>query len=276
MKLSVLMCFYHGESSANLEEALLSVINQSTPADEIVLVQDGPVSKELLAVVSAIMKQTDYIKLLVLETNSGHGIARNVGLKACQNELVAIVDSDDVCRQDRFEKQLVIFSEHPEIAVVSSNLAEFSGSINNIVSHKVLPSSDSELKSLMRWKCPINQPSVMFNKAAVEAVGGYIDWFNNEDYYLWIRMAAAGFGFKNITESLVYFRVSADVYDRRGGWKYFISEYGIQKIMLKKGIGTYKSFLFGVCVRFIIQVLVPNSIRAFIYKTFLRKKMAVE
>ena len=66
--------------------------------------------------------------------------------------------------------------------------------------------------------------TVMFRKDKILSVGNYIDWHYNEDYYLWIRLFLAGCQFANLPEVLVNVRVGKEMYQRRGGWKYFLSE----------------------------------------------------
>ena len=96
----------------------------------------------------------------------------------------------------------------------------------------------------------------MFKKKEVEKAGGYQDWYHNEDYYLWIRMFQRGSVFKNLKETLVFARVSKSFYNRRGGLKYFISEYRLQAYMLSKGVVNIWRFFINVAIRIIIQILI--------------------
>ena len=111
----------------------------------------------------------------------------------------------------------------------------------------------------------------MFKKTDILSVGGYIDWHYDEDYYLWIRMAEKGCKFANLPEILVNVRVGKEMYQRRGGWKYFISEYKLQKYMLTKKIINPLRFLWNVLLRFLLQVLFPNKLRGFIFQQFARQ-----
>lgn len=270
-KFSVLMCVYAGDCVPHFEVALCSVLEQNIKPTEIVIVQDGPVSKLCEQVIVKYSAKHASIKLISLEENKGHGIARNEGLKACSYDFVAIADADDICNKYRFDKQLSVLVSDNDIAVVSSNLAEFSSSPDKIVSYKRLPVSHEELLDVMKWKCPLNQPAVMFRRSAVNKVGGYIDWFHNEDYYLWIRLAKAGYKFQNIAEPLVYFRTSPEMIERRAGIKYFKSEAKIQLLLLKEGFGGLFSVSFGILVRFFVQVLMTNKMRTVFYKKLMRK-----
>lgn len=80
--------------------------------------EDGPLTDELYAVIKEFTSQHPELKVISLPTNRGLGKALNEGLKHCSYDLVARMDTDDIAKPDRFEKQLAIFLEHPEIDVV--------------------------------------------------------------------------------------------------------------------------------------------------------------
>ena len=82
----------------------------------------------------------------------------------------------------------------------------------------------------------MNLVTVMLRKSDIQAVGGYQDWYCEEDYYLWIRLALAGYKFYNINENLVNVRVGQEMYKRRGGMRYFKSEASLQKYMYKNNL----------------------------------------
>jgi hypothetical protein len=112
----------------------------------------------------------------------------------------------------------------------------------------------------------------MFKKESILKAGNYKDWFWNEDYYMWIRMMERGCVFANLPDVLVNMRSGLGQYGRRGGMKYFKSEVGIKKLMLEKGMITRKEYLVNYIQRFIIQLLLPNSVRGWVFRTFARKK----
>ena len=124
----------------------------------------------------------------------------------------------------------------------------------------------------IRHKEGMNQPTVMLKKDDIEEVGGYQDWFCNEDYYLWIRLAVAGKKFANSPETLVNMRMSPDSYKRRGGVRYFQSEAKLQRYMLQKRVINLPTYIMNVGKRLIVQVLMPNSMRSWAFKNFARKK----
>jgi hypothetical protein len=109
-------------------------------------------------------------------------------------------------------------------------------------------------------------------RSRVIAVGNYKDWHFNEDYYLWIRMAEAGCTFANLPDILVNVRVGKEMYARRGGWKYFKSEKGLQTYMLKHGIISWPRYIVNVIIRFIVQVALPNRVRGLFFQKLFRKR----
>ena len=272
IKFSVSMCVYGGDNTEWFKTAVESVLNQTVKASEIVLVVDGPVPQTLDEIICEYEKN-DVFNVIRFAENQGHGNARRAGLKAASNELVALMDADDICVPERFEKQLKIFGNDPDVDIVGGNISEFIGTPENIVAKREVPSSDMDIKEYMKKRCPMNQMTVMFKKSSVEKVGGYLDWYCDEDYYLWIRMAIANMTFANMADTLVYVRVGEQMYQRRGGRKYFKSEAKLQKYMREHGIIGFGTYTVNVTKRFIVQILLPNKIRGWVFKKFARKKV---
>ena len=266
---SVAMCVYYKDNPEWFKRAVESVLNQTIKPNEIVLVVDGPVGEELDGIIKEY--ETNVIfKVIRLAENVGHGNARRKGLENCSFDLVALMDADDVCLPDRFEKQLNVFNENDDVSAVGGNISEFIGEEDNIVGYRNVPENHEQIVEYMKKRCPLNQMTVILKKYDVEQIGGYIDWYCNEDYYLWIRMYLAGKKFYNVQETLVNVRVGKDMYARRGGWKYFKSERAIQKLMRKNKIIGFGTYFMNVLKRFIVQVLLPNKLRAWVFKKFAR------
>ena len=162
---SVLMCVYKNDNSTYFKQALESVSNQTVKPSEIVLVIDGPIPKETRDNINDFaLKNQDIFNIIDLKINVGHGKAKNIGLKKCTYELVAIMDSDDICTKDRFEKQLLYFKKHPETSILGGIISEFSKNINISLGQRSLPSTHSEIKKFLKMRCPMNHMTVMFKK----------------------------------------------------------------------------------------------------------------
>ena len=272
MKFSVSMCVYGKDNPEWFDTAVQSVLNQTVQTSEIVLVVDGPVSDELDAIIRK-YEHTELFNVIRFAENRGHGNARRAGLLATTNELVALMDADDISEYDRFEKQLAVFEGDSTIDVVGGNIVEFIGESKNVVAKREVPEKDAEIKEYMKKRCPMNQVTVMFKKSSVERVGGFIDWYCEEDYYLWLRMTLADMKFANVSDILVNVRVGEDMYKRRGGWKYFKSETKLQKYMRNNRIIGFGTYIANIAKRFAVQVLLPNCVRGWVFKKFARKKV---
>ena len=268
---SVLMSVYHKENAEYLRTAMDSIWNQTIRTDDFVLVCDGPLNDELDAVIEAMRAaHPDTLHVVRLEKNGGLGNALNMGIKHCKHELVARMDSDDISRPDRCERQLKMFQEHPDRSVVSGIVEEFTTSTSEIEARRVPPETQNEIVQFAKKRNPFNHPCVMYKKSAVEAAGGYQDFYLLEDYYLWIRMLQKGITGYNLQEPLLWMRAGSDMYKRRAGWKYAKSQKALFKYMKDNGLISGAQYLKSVAVR-TASSLTPNWLREFMFKTVMRK-----
>ena len=210
-------------------------------------------------------------KVIRLSKNVGHGNARKTGMDKCSYDYIALMDADDISVQNRFEKQIECFKQDNELSVVGGFIEEFTDKKDNVIGVRIVPTEDEDIKDFLKKRCPFNQVTVMFRKADVISAGGYIDWYCEEDYYLWVRMYQKGMKFKNIPENLVSVRIGEKMYQRRGGWRYFKSEVKLQEYMLKHNIIGLDRFLYNICIRFVVQIILPNKIRGYALKRTRKK-----
>ena len=270
---TVCISVYKNDKPENVRAALDSMlVHQSVKPEEIVLVQDGPVPEELSLLLAEYEgKYPKVLHIIRLEKNGGLGNALRLGVENAKYDIIARMDSDDICLSDRFEKQLAFMEAHPDCDIVGGQITEFIDTPSNIVGKREVPCSNEAIYQYMRSRCALNHPTVMFKKKSVLKAGNYIDWFWNEDYYMWIRMMELGCVFANLPDVLVNMRSGLDQYGRRGGMKYFKSEIGIKKLMLEKGMINRKEYVVNYIQRFIIQLMLPSSVRGWVFRTFARK-----
>ena len=267
---SVLMSVYAKDRPAWVRQALDSVLSNTTKPTEVVVVIDGPVSADLQVVLDEFSSKFQQIKLYPLQKNGGLGPALAYGLQQCSNELVARMDADDISLPDRFEKQLAYFTAHPDTAVLGGQIQEIDGETLQPVAIRTVPQTDAEIKRFLKTRCPFNHMTVMFKKLAVLAVGNYTPFHLMEDYYLWARLAAKGYQMANLPDIVLHARVDAALYGRRGGWKYFKSNYAISNKLCELNLISWPIHAFNTGVRFGVQVLMPNSMRSYFYRKALR------
>jgi len=274
---SVCICVYANDVAEYFKEALASIVSQTLTPNEIVLVVDGPIPQSLQGVIEQYKETTQSLnidfKTIYLSTNQGHGEARKIGIQNCSYELIALADADDVNLPERFEKQIAEFNSRNDVSIIGGQIIEIDHQTKVPLSRKEVPQSNEEIREFIKQRCPFNQMTVMFKKSNVLAAGNYIDFYHNEDYYLWVRMFLKGYTFFNLPDTLVLARVNQNFYNRRGGVRYFVSEYKLQKIMFSHHMIGFPRFCFNIIVRFIIQVVLPDGIRGFIFKKLFRKEV---
>lgn len=267
------MSVYYKERPEYLGRSIDSILSQTLFPDEIVIVKDGPITKELEDVIETyILQYPGLFNLVSSEKNLGLGLALNLGLRHCKNELVVRMDTDDVALPFRCEKQVKEFESDPELSVLGGQISEFIEDETNIIGQRIVPLEHDAICRYLKARCPFNHMTVMFRKSHVLAAGNYQDWFWNEDYYLWIRMAQGQFRFRNLPDTLVNVRVGVDMYRRRGGIKYFKSEFELQKYMLETEVIGVQRFIVNVVLRLVVQVIMPSRIRGVVFKRFARTR----
>ena len=273
-KFSVCMSVYKNDRPEYVDIAIQSIfIKQTVKPNEIVLVVDGPISMELESLIdNYATKYSEIFTIIKLEKNQGLGNALRVAVEKVKYDWVARMDSDDIAAPDRFEKQKSFLQANLDVDIVGGQITEFIDVESNIVGLRNVPLLSADINVNIKARCPFNHMTVMFRKDKILAVGNYIDWHYNEDYFLWIRMFLAGCQFANLPETLVNVRVGKEMYQRRGGWKYFLSEAKLQKYMFDNDIIGIIRFAYNVLGRFVIQVLMPNKLRGFVFQKLFRVK----
>jgi len=274
LKLTGLLCTYLGDDAQLLEACLASILGQTRALDELVVVFDGPVSEESYNSVMRVINSLEGIGVLVkhhmFPANVGHGLARSKGVELATGDYVVIFDADDISSKDRL-KLLEEEAKRGNYDVIGGHIREFSSLRGSLFGYRVVKLSHDEIYQDMFLRCPFNQTTVMIKKVALDNVGGYRDMFCNEDYELWLRLAAAGHRFANVDVSLVDVVAPTEYFSRRGGWRYCQSELKMQWLLFLHG-KSLALFLRGVLVRLIVYLFVPTGVRRMLYRKFLRDK----
>lgn len=273
MTISVLMSTYRREQPAYLDAAMKSIwTDQTRKPEQVVVVKDGALTPELDAVIDRwkeLMGET--LTVVANRQNRGLALALNSGLACCTGDIVARMDSDDIAFPTRIEEQAAYLEQHSEVGVVGAWIDEFVGTPDNVVSSRKTPETHPEIYRYGQMRNPMNHPTVVFRRHVVTEHGGYQHFYLFEDYYLWSRLLCAGVKFHNLQKSLIWFRMSDDLYERRGGWHYAISELKFQLRLHKTGYISLTEMLRNCGMR-LAGRLIPNSLRGWIYKNILRKE----
>ena len=269
--LSVLMSIYNKEKPEFLIDCFESLLKQTVKADEWVIVEDGPLTKELYDILDHYQfENPGLIKRIPLACNRGLGLALREGLPNCKNELVARMDTDDIAREDRFEKQLLKFTQYPSLDICGSNIDEFENTPDNIVAHRIVPSTHEEIVKYQKRRDAFNHVTVMFKKSAVLKAGNYESCPLMEDTYLWARMIINDAQCCNIDEPLVCVRIGSEMYERRGGWDYFKKYSAGKKMVYQTGYISKFDYYLTLTIQLIVSLL-PRSLRGWLFKNVLHR-----
>lgn len=268
---SVLMSLYIKEKPEYARECFESLINQTVQADEWLIVEDGPLTKELYDLLDEYeIRYPNLIRRIPLKENQGLGKALNRGVKECKYDLIARMDTDDIARSDRFEKQLEMFNENPNLDICGSHIKEFDGDIANVLSIRKVPISNKDIKEYQKKRDSFNHMTVMYRKDSVLKAGNYQHALLMEDTLLWINMILHGAVCINVDDYLVYARTGTNMFERRGGWAYFKKYRDGRKTIYKTGYISLLDYFHTIIVQFCVALL-PNQMREVIYHIFLRK-----
>ena len=270
-KYSVLMSLYAKERPEYLVAAIDSILAQTVLPDQIVIVKDGPLTEELEDVLATYKNELpDLIHIVVSEENIGLGKALNLGLEHCRNELVGRMDTDDIAKPHRFERQLAEFVANPELALLGSSVDEFHDTPDKVVSRRVVPCEHKEIYEFAKRRSAFNHPTVMYKKSKVLSVGGYSALRRNQDVDLFGRMLYSGCIAGNIEESLLFFRSNDALAKRRRSWENTKSYINTIKRLRKMGYSSFVDYAI-VAVAQMGMFLMPVRVQHWVYKTFLRK-----
>ncbi len=269
---SVLMSIYIKEKPEYARACFDSLLAQTVPADEWVIVEDGPLTPELYALLEEYQqKYPGLIRRVPLEKNVGLGMALREGVQRCTYELIARMDTDDIAREDRFEKQIAMFEQNLDLDICGSHIKEFEGDISNILSIRRVPVEEKTILEYQKRRDSFNHMTVMYKKASVLRAGNYQHALLMEDTLLWVNMMLNGAKCANIDDYLLYARAGDAMIDRRGGWAYFKKyKSGRQKIYTT-GYISYCDYLMTLAVQLVV-CLMPNSLRRWFFETLLRDK----
>lgn len=266
---SVLMSVYRKENPAYFRQSIQSMMKQTLSFSDFVLVCDGPLTRELDEIVQWAQEEMgDRLQIIRLKENKGLGYALKTGIPRCRCEVIARMDSDDISRPDRCQRQFQLL-EQGDYAIVSGSLQEFVSEPGDMDRVRQLPRTSEEILKYAQKRNPFNHPCVMFRRSEVLRAGNYQDFPGFEDYYLWVRMLRKGCKGYNVQEVILDMRTGNGMYDRRGGSRYLVWVLRFQKYLYSRHFISTGRFLKNCIVRTVVGI-VPGSVREKFYHIFLR------
>ena len=250
---------------ATLQEALDSLYAQTYQDFEIILCDDG--SKDNTYEL-ALENKKNHPNVIVLknEQNMGLNQTLNKCLAIATGKYIARMDGDDTCSPDRFEKEITVLMNEPDISIVSSSMQYFDETgVWGVVTHKEYPTRVDFIEKTQFCHAPC-----LVRIEAYKAVEGYSvsdRLLRVEDYHLWYKMYKAGFRGKNIQVPLYQMRDDRNAYSRRK-FKFRINEAYVKYLIFRDFDLPLSKFL--KILRPIIVGLLPDFIYDFVHKKNLK------
>jgi cellulose synthase/poly-beta-1,6-N-acetylglucosamine synthase-like glycosyltransferase len=265
---TVLMAVYCKDDPALFQKAVASVFDNDLQPDKLVLVVDGPIQSALDQQVTAVRSKYA-VEVIRLATNKGLATALNVGLAHIQTAWMVRADADDYNLPQRFRRLAELVRSDPELDLAGSAILELERD-GNPVAIREMPSKHDEILRFLRRRNPFNHMTIACRRSLVKTCGGYPDIYFREDYALWAKMVIAGARCANLPEVLVHATAGRDMYRRRGGLRYVLSERDIQILLVRLGLKSQMRGLIDGVVRSSVFIA-PVFLRRLIYEMVLRR-----
>lgn len=171
-----------------LEEALNSILQQSYPHLEIILVDDG--STDDTPAICQAFKKKDQRLHSIRQENRGPSAARNRAIAQAKGEYICLLDADDRMEEKKLECQLDVLIQHPSIDLVYTALFIMDQTGNRIGEIRSQPYPPEDFLALMFFRNLIPNPNTIMAKRACLASHPYNEHFKHaEDYELMLRLA---------------------------------------------------------------------------------------
>lgn len=259
--ISVVLPVHRGVTPDHLRACLDSVYGQTHAAQEVIVVEDGPLEPGHRAVLDSFAQSVPVMRRVRLEDNRGAGVANQTGLLAATGEWIAKMDADDICLPGRFERQVEIVRELDDIDVCGAAMAEFEDDEERVTAIRRNPATHEAIARRMRTNNPINHSTAFFRRSVAVQAGGYSDLRFMQDYDMFARILAAGGRMMNLQEPLVLFRADARMYRRRSSHAMNRCELQLQGNLHRYGVISWPRSRLNLVIRLLFRRLPPRVLR---------------
>lgn len=199
---SVVMPVYNTEKYVG--EAIQSILDQTFTNFEFIIIDDGSTDRSW-EIIQEYARKDERIRAHQNNWNQGISYTRNRLIDLTQTNYVASMDSDDISLPNRLQLCHGFLQLNLEYWVISGNNIIINEKWEKIWYRKY----SDDIPNIILKKSPISQPSSMFRKDIFIKVWGYDNKIKSwlEDYDLWLRMYAKWYKIKNLSNTLLQYRI---------------------------------------------------------------------
>ncbi len=242
-----------------LLEAIKSLQNQTFQNWELIMVDDCSTDNSW-AILKNLAKEDKRIRIYQVKTHGGVACAANLALAKAKGDLIARMDADDISLPWRIEKQVKFLQNHPK-AIALGGQCELINQAGEIIGKKQFPLENSQIKKMIFWSIPLQQPTLMVNRKLLpKDFKWYEKEFNvAEEVELLFKLFQYGEVF-NLPETVLFYRIHGKNTSLQNPKRTFlltfktrmkaISKYGYQP--------TISGFLLNL-IQFSLIILLPSQ-----------------
>jgi len=270
MRLSVLTSLYYLEKPDFFQKSMESIWNdQLVKPDQIVLVKNGPLGNDLEEIIEAWVEILG-TKLVIVSIENNIGLAHglNQGLKSCEGDYIARMDTDDISTKARFKNQITFLDKSPSIDIVGTYIAEIDDHAELIKKEVKYPINHNDLLKFFSKRDPVAHPTVMFRRSFFQKAGFYNEeTLLFEDTSLWYYGFLSGCIFANLPFIGVKYRRGSSFYKRRSEFKKSIQLFKYRILVINRGLNfsiASDIYAFG----YLLLSLSPPIIKKMFYQSF--------
>ncbi len=223
-RVSAIITAYNSE--AFIADAITSVLGQSRPVDEILVVDDGSTDHTREIVARYEVQGVSYH----FQENSGASAARNLGIQRSTGDFVAFLDADDEWLEDKNRVQVEYLAAHPEVALLSGLYLWWNVPKGTRRQRGRVPGGVKTLRREILVRNVIGNPSMCMARRTAILEAGLFDTKLRlcEDFDLWNRMAAR-FDMAVLPTPVIVYRWHPGNKSATHRWERFISTWEISR-----------------------------------------------
>ena len=261
---SVLMSVYDRETPENLNASLDSMLLQTYPPDEVVLVCDGKLTCELNIIAKSFESEfKPYFRIVRIDDHVGAAAALNEGIKVCTCPYIVRMDSDDISYPERCRRQMELFAAKPHLDMIGTFAEVYDIDRHETVGVKQLPTKHKDIKKYARRRNPFCRQTLAFRRDKAVWAGGYAELEECEDYEFAARMLANGAKARNIPEVLVRYRISEADYKKRKSFRSTKNFIRVRKMIRRSGFSSLADVVIPSTMQLMLCILPWRFTRRF-------------
>lgn len=188
-----------------IEASILSVLTQSYPQVELLVVDDGS-SDDSVARIEALQRLYDFD--FRVQANQGLSRTLNEAIARAKGSLIAPFGSDDIMLPERLALQVAHLAGRPEVGICAGAIRSIDAAGLALGGERDLPSRRLDFEDVFLHRKPgAPAPTLLFRREALERVGGFDPEVRLEDLMIELKITRAGYVIDVLADVLAHYRV---------------------------------------------------------------------